>query len=151
MPYPEIRMISILMVKIGLIVAAINWKGFGKELLKKLKNINNEQKAEAELALIIKKCQENKSQSFKQRIVSNNQQHFVHHAKKRTQLEFVPRSLSNSIVDNVHNSQGYFGTYKTYKQIKATFYWKGTKTQEEVRQTLCSVSKDENSKFRNTW
>jgi hypothetical protein len=38
-------------------VAALNWKSFDKELLKKLKNINNKQKAEAELALIIKKCQ----------------------------------------------------------------------------------------------
>jgi hypothetical protein len=37
----------------NIIVAALNWKGFDKELLKKLKHINNEQKAEAELALII--------------------------------------------------------------------------------------------------
>jgi hypothetical protein len=42
----------------NIIVAALNWKGFDKELLKKLKHINNEQKAEAELALIIQKCQE---------------------------------------------------------------------------------------------
>jgi hypothetical protein len=50
-----------------------NTRSFDKELLKKHKNINDEQKAEAELA-------------EKQRIASNNQQHFVHQAKKRTQL-----------------------------------------------------------------
>jgi hypothetical protein len=33
-----------------IIVAALNWKGFAKELLKKLRNINNKQKAEAELS-----------------------------------------------------------------------------------------------------
>jgi hypothetical protein len=106
-----------------IIVAALNWKGFFKELLKKLKNINNEQKAEAELALIIKKCQGNNA-SYQ--II--NKTLCIKPKKEHSWQVVDPRSLSNSIVEHFHNNQGHFGRYKTYKQIIATFYWKGTKT-----------------------
>jgi hypothetical protein len=111
-----------------IIVAALNWKNFEKELLKKLKNINYEQKTQAELSLIIKICQENNTQSYQKNNASyqiiNNTFCSLHSWRV-----VVPKSLSNSIVEHFHYNQVHFGIYKTYKQIIATFYWKGTITQ----------------------
>lgn len=126
-----------------------------KELHEKLKNLDRSQQDDVEIGEIIRKLNNGvvvnsrSSQIFKRCSLENGLLYYSPGEGDKRVL-FLPESLREEIIWQVHLEMGHQGAYKIIKYIRDRFFWKGLTKQ--VKRILrgcheCQVTKSDTAKY----